>query len=180
MPATATLTRMVPIMAEIVKKHPEFQFGVAALEGIDSSHYQPLKQLPEVKFIVGDTYNLLHVSKAAVVTSGTATLETGLFKVPQVCVYKAGWLEMSIAKAVVKVKFISLINLIAGKEVIRELIQEQATVREISEEVKRLVVDNAYRSRIQEEYKKIYHILDTGSASENAARLMVGYLKNDV
>ena len=59
-------------------------------------------------------------------------------------------------------------------------IQEQATVREISEEVKRLVVDNAYRSRIQEEYKKIYHILDTGSASENAARLMVGYLKNDV
>lgn len=174
---TMELKRMVPLMAEIVKRHPEFQFAVAAVKGVDPSLYLTLKQLPQVKFILDDTYNLLQISSAAIVTSGTATLETGLFKVPQVCVYKAGWLEMKIAKAVVKVKFISLINLIAGKEAIRELIQEQATIKEISDEIKRLVSDNAYRSRIQDEYRKIYSVLDTGSASKNAARLMMGYLK---
>ena len=171
------LKKMVPVMAEIVKAHPQYQFAVAAVEGIDESLYLPLTELSQVKFIKGNTYNLLNVSKAAIVTSGTATLETGLFNVPQVCVYKAGWLEMKIAKAVVKVKFISLINLIAGKEVIRELIQEDATVREISNEIVRLVADSAYRVRILGEYQKIYSVLDTGSASANAARLMVEYLK---
>ena len=171
------LIRMVPLMAEIVKRHPDFQYAVAEVDGLDNSLYQPLKQLPAVKIIQGDTYNLLNVSTAAIVTSGTATLETGLFRVPQVCIYKSGWLEMKIARAVVQVEFISLINLIAGKEVIRELIQEEATQTTVSEELEKLVKNADYRQGIQSEYQKIYSLLDTGSASENAARLMVGYLR---
>ncbi|MEJ0056384.1 MAG: hypothetical protein WDN75_12465 [Bacteroidota bacterium] len=133
--------------------------------------------MPSVKFITDDTYNLLHVAKAAIVTSGTATLETGLFRVPQLCVYITGWLEFKIASSLVKVKFISLVNLIAGKEVIRELIQENATIESISAELKKLVDDSSYRSEMLNEYDKIYRILDTGSASENTAALMVRYLK---
>ena len=116
------------------------------------------------------------MAHAAIVTSGTATLETGLFHVPQVCVYKAGWLEYLIASSLVMVPFISLINLIAGKEVIRELIQKNATVSGLSGELERLVNDTAYRNGIRDEYEKIYKVLDTGSASENTARLMVAYL----
>jgi lipid-A-disaccharide synthase len=172
------LKRMVPVMAEIVRKYKDFQFAVAAVDGLDTSLYVPLKVIPEVKFIEGDTYNLLHVASAAIVTSGTATLETGLFYTPQVCVYKAGWVEFRIAKSLVKVPYISLINLIADKAVIREMIQTEATAAAIGEELGRLLGDAGYREKMMAEYDKIYEVLDTGSASENAARLMVTYLNN--
>lgn len=171
------LKRVVPLMAEVVKKNPGYQFAVAAIDGPDASLYQPLRDLPAVHFIQNNTYNLLRVATAAIVTSGTATLETGLFRIPQVCVYKSGWLEMVIARAVVKVKFISLINLIAGKEVIRELIQETAVTEIVSGELQKLVEAGPYRNTMLKEYDSIYTTLDTGSASENAARLMTGYLK---
>ncbi len=170
------LKRVVPVMAGLVKRYPAFQFAVAAVDGLDPVLYADLKAIPGVAFVQSDTYNLLHVARAAVVTSGTATLETCLFKVPQVCVYKAGWLEMMIAKSVVQVEHISLVNLIAGKVVIQELIQEKATVESISNELQRLMTEGSYRFSMMEEYAKIYKTLDTGSASENAARLMVGYL----
>lgn len=169
---------IVPLMAEIVKKHEGFQFAVAAVDGLDASLYLPLKQLAGVKFIEDDTYNLLHVSQAAIVTSGTATLETGLFRVPQVCVYKTGWLEYLIASSLVKVPFISLINLIAGKEVIRELIQQHATISGISDEVEKLIQNASYQNSILLEYDKIYKTLDTGSASGNTAKLMTKYLNS--
>jgi lipid-A-disaccharide synthase len=173
------LKRIVPLMAEVVRKHPEYQYGIAAIDGPDPSLYQPLKDIPGVHFVNNDTYNLLHVASSAIVTSGTATLETGLFRIPQMCVYRTGWLEMKIARSLVKVKFISLINLIAGHEVIRELIQEDATVKEISKELAKLTPNGPYRRAMLDEYGKIYQLLDTGSASENAARLMVGYLEKN-
>ena len=171
------LKYIVPLMAEIVKKYDKYQFAVAAVSGMDASFYLPLKQLSNVKFIEGDTYNLLYIAHAAIVTSGTATLETGLFSVPQVCVYKAGWLEYLIASSLVMVPYISLINLIAGKQVIRELIQKNATVSGLSDELERLMSDTTYRNGIRDEYEKIYNLLDTGSASENTARLMIKYLR---
>ncbi len=174
------LKKIVPVMAEVIKRHPSLQFAVAAIDGLDASLYAPLRALPRVILVHDDTYNLLHVATAAIVTSGTATLETGLLRVPQVCVYKAGWLEFQIARALVKVPFISLINLIAGKEVIREMIQTEATVEGISNELSKLVTDKAYRDEIRREYEHIYHILDTGSASENTADLMMKYLLEKV
>jgi lipid-A-disaccharide synthase len=171
------LKLIVPVMAEVARMLPHYQFAVAGVDGVDEHLYDPLRSVESVRFLKGQTYDVLRIADAAVVTSGTATLETGLFRVPQVCVYKAGWLEMRIARAVVKVKFISLINLIAGREVIREMIQEQATAEAISAELKKLVGDPTYKRTMKIAYDELYKTLDTGSASENTARLMVKYLR---
>ncbi|MBL7850966.1 MAG: lipid-A-disaccharide synthase [Cyclobacteriaceae bacterium] len=171
------LKRIIPVMTQLVDRFPEFQFAIAAVSSLDGRLYEPLRSHPRVTWVADDTYNLLNIASAAVVTSGTATLETALFKVPQVCVYKAGWLEMQIGKAVVQVKHISLVNLIAGKEIIRELIQEDASVDAVAGELKQLVSPGPYRDAMLTAYASIYSTLDTGSASENAARLMTDYLR---
>ena len=98
------------------------------VQNLPSELYKPLKDLQNVTLVFEATYDLLSHASAAIVTSGTATLETALFKVPQVVVYKAGNLEYAVASKVVKVDYISLVNLIAGKEVVKELIQQDATV----------------------------------------------------
>ncbi len=172
------LKRIIPVMAELVTRFPESQFALAAISNLDGSLYEPLRSHPQVRWILDDTYNLLHVATAAVVCSGTATLETALFNVPQLCVYKAGWLEMKIGKAVVQVEHISLVNLIAGRKVIRELIQEDASVGAIADELQQLVRPGGYRDDLLSAYAEIHRTLDTGSASDNAARLMIGYLQN--
>lgn len=171
---------MMPIFSQVVKRFPDYQFAVAAVSTLDSSQYEQITSEPNVKLVYEDAYNLLMNAHAAVVTSGTATLETALFKVPQTVVYKINALSYAIAKAVVKVKFISLVNLIAGKEVIRELIQDQANAVEIGNELMRLVTDNEYRKRILDDYEFVYETLDIGSASDNTARLMVEYLNDKV
>jgi len=170
------LIRIIPLMARLVDKFPDAQFALAALSNMESTLYDPLRSHPSVRFIVDDTYNLLHVARAAVVCSGTATLETSLFRIPQVCVYKSGWLEMRIAKAVVNVKYISLVNLIAKRSVIRELIQEEASVIAISNELEQLIHPGSYRDHMLQAYDEIHKLLDTGSASDNAAQLIIGYL----
>ncbi|MBS1979485.1 MAG: lipid-A-disaccharide synthase [Bacteroidetes bacterium] len=172
------LARNVPTMLAVVDRFPQYEFGLAALSNLDGKLYEPLRSHPRVHWILDDTYNLLQSARAAIVCSGTATLETGLFKVPQVCVYRAGWLEMIIARAVVQVKHISLINLIVGTEVIRELIQEDASPASVCDELKKLVEDNSYRDQMISGYQDIYHTLDIGSASDNTARLMIGYLRS--
>jgi len=173
------LANIVPVMAEVAGQYPDFQFVVASVEGLDDLLYQPLKNLKNVEFISNDTYNLLHISDAAIVTSGTATLETALFRVPQVCVYRTSWLEYRLVKMIIKVPFISLVNLIADKEVIHELIQNDASLDAISNELKSLVKDDSYRKRIFDSYDDLYRKLDTGSASENTAKLIIKYLRNE-
>lgn len=170
------LKRIVPLMAEVAKQNKDYQFVVAAVGNLNTSLYQELQHLPNVKFVEDASYDLLSVADAAIVTSGTATLETAIFKVPQVVVYKTGTFEYGIASSLVKVKFISLVNLIAGKEVVKELIQQDATLEEVDNELSSLLYDHSYRSAILTAYDSIYQTLDTGSASENAARLMLNYL----
>jgi lipid-A-disaccharide synthase len=171
------LLRMIPIMADVAAGFSQFQFAVATISNLNQDLYSPLAVLPNVTLVNEDTYNLLLNAQAAIVTSGTATLETALFKVPQVVIYRAGTTTYKIVKWVIRVPFISLVNLIAGRAVIQELIQEKANKEELSAELNRLVSDESYRSKILDDYQKIIQILDTGSASENAARLMVGYLR---
>jgi lipid-A-disaccharide synthase len=172
------LTNISPVLIEVAKRFPQFQFLVATVKNLREELYDGFSKLPNVKLVSEDTYNLLLHSRAAIVTSGTATLETGLFKVPQVVVYKASALTVWFVKLVIKVEWISLVNLIGGKEVIKELIQQKANVEDISKELEALVNDENYRSKILRDYDTIYKTLDTGSASENAARLMVHYLTN--
>jgi lipid-A-disaccharide synthase len=171
------LLSIVPVMGEVVKAFPEYQFAVATVNNLDKNLYAPLSKFDNVRLVEEDTYNLLLHADAAIVTSGTATLETALFKVPQMVVYKTGAMSYALAKMVIRVEFISLVNLIAGKEVVKELIQEDATLDKIAAELKALLTQGSYRDKILMEYDGIINVLDTGSASENAARLMVGYLR---
>jgi lipid-A-disaccharide synthase len=171
------LKRIIPLMAAIAKRFPTYQFAVAAVDDFDRSTYDELEKLQNVQLVFEDTYNLLQQSHAAVVTSGTATLETALFKVPQIVVYKANIISYWLAKRLVQVKFISLVNLIARREVVKEMIQSEASPGNVSTELNRLLKDDTYRSKIISGYEEIIKILDTGSASENTAKLMVGYLK---
>jgi lipid-A-disaccharide synthase len=170
------LKLIVPLMAEVADKNKDIQFIVAAVSNLPVELYRALKSRPNVRFVEGETYDLLRIADAAIVTSGTATLETALFKVPQVVVYKTGGLEYAIASSLVKVQFISLVNLIAGKEVIRELIQEKATREIVNAELMKLLRDQPYYSTIRSEYEKLNQLLDTGSASENTAQLIREYL----
>jgi len=170
------LKKIVPLMAAVVQANPQYQFAVAAIQSLPAALYTSLREIASVKFIFDGTYDLLSHAGAAIVTSGTATLETGLFKVPQVVVYKAGKLELTIIRSMVKVTFISLVNLIADKQVVKELIQEQATPDYVNAELKKLVENSACREEMLLEYDSVYKILDTGSASENAAKLMMHYL----
>jgi lipid-A-disaccharide synthase len=171
------LESMAPVMAEVVNNFPDFKFAVAAVNNLDQKLYTTFRSLSNVVLIQEDTYNLLLNSRAAIVTSGTATLETALFKVPQIVIYKASSITYAFVKLVIKVPFISLVNLIAGREVIKELIQQKANVGDISSELQLIAADNDYRDKMLTEYASIYKTLDTGSASENAARLMNDYLK---
>ena len=170
------LKRMIPVMAEVVRMNPQFQFVVAAIETLPQELYEPLRTISFVKFVYNSTYDLLKIADAAIVTSGTATLETGLFNVPQVVIYKGGKLEIAIIRTLVKVPFISLINLIANKPVIKELIQHDAHFDAIDAELKKLLSDGQYRTKMIQQYESIYRTLDIGSASENAARLIISYL----
>jgi lipid-A-disaccharide synthase len=104
-------------------------------------------------------------------------LETALFKVPQVVVYKTSSLEYLIVKSLIKVKFISLVNLIADKEVVREMIQHTANKDQLGAELLKLLNDTSYNSSMKTEYERLYSLLDTGSASENTARLIAQHMK---
>lgn len=171
------LRGIVPLMADLIRANPQWQFVVAAVSSLDDALYTPLRQ-SGVIFLKDRTYDLLQNADAAVVTSGTATLETALFQVPQAVVFRTGALEYFLARQVVKVKFISLVNLIAGREVVRELIQDLAVEEVVSAEVKRLLTDSQYRHGVKSGYREICNTLDVGSASDNAARLMTQYLKS--
>jgi lipid-A-disaccharide synthase len=172
------LQRMLPTMAEVAKANPQFQFVVAAVRTLPQELYKPVTDVPGIKLVFESTYDLLSISSAALVTSGTATLETALFKVPEALIYKASFLEEKLVRALIKVPYIGLVNLIADSPAIKEFIQKDMNVKNLNEELERLINNEEYRKKIFGEYERIYQILDTGSASENAGRLMVSYLTN--
>lgn len=173
------LLNIITLMASVAKRFPTYRFAVAVVNNLDAQLYQPLKELSNVTFVTEDTYNLLQNSAAAIVTSGTATLETALFHVPQIVVYKTSAVTYRIVKMIIRVPFISLVNLIAGREVVRELIQNDLTVGNVAEELE-AILTGPKREAVLQGYDEIIQILDTGSASDNAGRLMVGYLKNSL
>lgn len=164
--------KKLPIMLEATKDFSEYQLVIAGAPSLDAEFYQSVTQ-SKVKFVFGKTYELLACSKAAMVTSGTATLETGLLKVPQVVCYKGSAISFAIAKRLVKVDYISLVNLIMEKEVVRELIQNDCTPEKISEELKKILTDSNYNAEIMSNYKKLAEKLGGGGASERIARSLL-------
>lgn len=172
------LNMIIPLMAEVVKQNPSCQFAVATVDNLSTEFYGDLRSLPNVCFISGATYDLLHHAQAAIVTSGTATLETALFNVPQVVVYRTSAVSYLIAKNLIRVPYISLVNLIAGREVVKEMIQQKANSKDVSAELNLILNENQYREKMMQRYKEIRNVLDTGSASENTAELMLRYLQS--
>lgn len=171
------LKRVVPILADVARANKDVQFVVAAIKTLPAEMYEPFAGVPNVKLIFESTYDLLSHATAALVTSGTATLETALFKVPEALLYKTTRLEEAIVRSVVKIQWLGLVNLILNRNVVRELYQANMTPPKLNEELHRLLDDQAYRKTLIDEYDKLYRILDIGSASENAGRLMVQYLR---
>jgi len=172
--------KKLPVMLEASLSFPDYQFVVAEAPGQEDSFYDEiLKSYPDTGRVRNQTYSLLLHAKAACVTSGTATLETALFGVPEVICYKGSAISYQIAKKLIKVKYISLVNLIMDKPVVKELIQDEMTAANISAELKRLLTDPETISRMRKEYADLKDLLTQGgNASEKAAKIIVGYLND--
>ena len=171
------IERLLPVMLSITDNYPEYEFAIAAAPTFSEAYYQQFIGDKKVKLLFSNTYNLLHNSHAAIVASGTATLETALFKVPQVVVYKGGTLSIAIARMLVKIRFISLVNLIVDRKIVTELIQEDCNTKKIGKEL-RLIVEGEGRDSMLSDYDKLIALMGTPGASEKTARLIVEYLKN--
>ena len=158
---------MLQLMANLTKEYADIQWVVAGVSSFDFDFYTV--HGGDFKVVFDQTYNLLSVADAAIVTSGTATLETALFKVPQVVVYKTSNFSYQIAKRLVQIKYISLVNLVAQKEVVKELIQEEYSLENTKNELEKLLFDNKIRDKQLIEYDGIIKTLGVVKASENAA-----------
>ena len=165
------IAKKLPVMLEVAPYFPDYTFIVGKAPGIENDFYnQWIKDTSNVKAVSGKTYDLLLHAKAALVTSGTATLETALFGVPQIICYKGSNISYQIAKRLVSIKFIGLANLIMNKEVVKELIQEQLTIANLRKELELLLSDSERKRQVMQDYADLKKILQLhGNASENAA-----------
>lgn len=165
-------------MMEASRSFPQYQFVIAGAPGIAPEFYSHYLT-DGAKIVFGETYRLLRHSEAALVTSGTATLETALFRVPQVVCYytAAGKLVSFLRRHILKVKYISLVNLVSGSEVVTELVADGMTVDNIRRELSAIIEGGFRRMQMLSGYDRMIQILGTPGASERAAKLMVKYLK---
>ncbi|WP_139920303.1 lipid-A-disaccharide synthase [Hymenobacter sp. DG01] len=170
------IEEMLYEMVAILPPFLDYQFIVAGVDNLDRNYYANFER-NNVRILFDQTYDLLAHATAALVTSGTATLETALFDVPQVVCYRTSAVSYSIGKAVIKVPHISLVNLIAGKEVVKELIQGDFNARNLVTELKKITADEEFIAQQKAGYAQIREKLGQQRAAEKAARLMVGYLK---
>jgi len=170
------ITKMLSVMLGVVDDFTDYQFVIAGAPSQDYDLYEPFLKSKNVHFIANKTYDLLCHSTAALVTSGTATLETALFKVPEVVCYKGSWVSYQIAKRIITLKYISLVNLIMDEEVVTELIQEKCNSRNISVELKKIIEPN-HRNHVLKKYDILESKLGGIGASKKTAQLIIRNLK---
>ncbi|WP_456437044.1 lipid-A-disaccharide synthase [Psychroserpens sp.] len=166
------ITKMLGVMLSLVNDFKDYQFVIAGAPSQEFSFYKPFIKQDNVAFISNKTYDLLSMSHAALVTSGTATLETALFKVPQVVCYKANSISYQIAKRIITLKFISLVNLIMDREVVTELIQGDLNKKRLKKELIN-ILDEEERNRLFIDYYELEKKLGGKGASDTAAKLIV-------
>lgn len=172
------IAKKLPIMLEVSKSFPDNQFIVAEAPSVEDKFYQDFtKQYSNVSAVKNKTYNLLMQAKAALVTSGTATLEAALFGVPEVVCYKGSPISYQIAKRVIKVKYISLVNLIMDKLVVKELIQHDLTVENLKQGLHELLTNEKRIVEMKKDYAELKRILsEGGNASAKAASSIINFL----
>lgn len=171
------ITKMLSIMLSIVDDFTDYQFIIAGAPSQEYEFYATFLKNKDVHFINNRTYDLLSVAHAALVTSGTATLETALFKVPEVVCYKGNWASYQIAKRIITLNFISLVNLIMDKEVVTELVQDDFNKKRVKEELIK-ILNPEYRKQLLKQYDVLEQKLGGMGASENTAKLIIKDLKN--
>ncbi|MFH1120724.1 MAG: lipid-A-disaccharide synthase [Bacteroidota bacterium] len=164
------ISMVLPLMLAVMKDFPDIDFAIAGVPTLGEDFYKKLMPANAIPVIMNRTYDLLKQSSAALVTSGTATLETALIGVPEVVCYRGGYISYLIARQVIKVKYISLINLIMDKQIVKELIQKDLSRQNLKEELNRLLFDDAYRQSMISDYELLRHKLgDTGASARAAA-----------
>jgi lipid-A-disaccharide synthase len=174
------ILKKLPVMIQVSKHFPDYSFVVAKAPGVEDEFYgDMLKDFENVYAVTGKTYSILYIAKAALVTSGTATLETALFALPEIVCYKGSAISYQIAKRLIKIKFISLVNLIMNKEVVKELIQGEMNTKNLVAELNPLLTDNEKKFTLQQDYAELKKLLSAGGhASSNAAKIIYTFIKN--
>ena len=168
--------RTLPVMIKMASHFPNYQFVVAGVSSLDRSLYKDIMGQSDVFYVENQTYELLQNSSAALVTSGTATLETALFSIPEVVCYKATDFSYRLAKWMIKVRFISLVNLIMDREVVKELIQGDLNEDNLVKELDQLLHNGKRQRRMLEDYEELKDKLGNVGASEKAADIIIGAL----
>jgi len=167
----------LPVMARVADKFPQCRFVIAGLSLHDNGFYEQILEKcnnkANIEVVFDQTYSLLSHSTAAIVTSGTATLETALLNIPQVVCYRIGGISYQIAKRLIKIKYISLVNLVANRQVVRELIQKDFNEETLATELHNLINNRQYRNKMLEEYQNVKNLIGGPGASKRAAEEVV-------
>ena len=172
------ILKKLPIMLKVAERFPNYHFVVAKAPGIDAGFYNELLEpYTNVSSVINCTYQLLSECKAALVTSGTATLETALFGVPEVVCYKGNAISFQIAKKLIKIKYSCLVNLIMDKEVVTELIQDNLTVENLTTELNKILFDPEKKQQLKQDYTALRNLLSQGgNASANTAKSIYNFV----
>lgn len=170
------IRKKLPVMLSMVRHFPQFQFIIAQAPGQEPEIYREMIGNQDVALAAGKTYDLLKQASFALVTSGTATLETALFGVPEIVCYKGNPLSYWLAKKLVKVKYISLVNLILNKQAVTELIQDDLNEQRLLSELAALIENTERREDLQTDYTRLWELLGAEKASDKAAREIVAML----
>jgi lipid-A-disaccharide synthase len=169
------IAKMLGVMLSVVADFPAYQFVIAGAPSQEYAFYEQFLSHQNVKFISNKTYDLLSIAKAALVTSGTATLETALFKVPEVVCYKGSWISYQIAKRIITLKYISLVNLIMDEAVVTELIQDEFNTGNLKKELEKLLDENHKKALLAQ-----YDLLETKLGGIGASAKTAKFIINDL
>jgi lipid-A-disaccharide synthase len=170
------ISHMLEVMLALVPEFSQYKFVLAAVDNVPDEYYHLAKGTKDVAIVTNQAYELLSIASAAIVTSGTASLETALFNVPQIVCYKTSWVTYYAGKLLIKVPFLSLVNLIAEGQVVPELIQREYNRQTVSDHLKSIMVDGPARDQQLAGYRKVKTLLGNKKASQETARLIFDYL----
>lgn len=170
----------LPFMVELSKRFPQYQFVVAGVSWLDKNIYEKYMDGSDIKYVNDQTYELLSHSDAAIVTSGTATLETALLGIPEFVCFWSSWLSYVIARSFIKVNYISLVNLIMDREVVRELIQKDMNMDMATEELKAILEGGGKHDKLMADYAQLQKAIGPAGSSRRTAAEMVRILKEEL
>lgn len=172
------INSMLKIMLMVVDRFPDHQFVIAGLTSVGTAFYQHILKEARAKLVMDQTSSLLQHARAALVTSGTATLETALMEVPEVVCYKGNFISVAIARRIINVKYISLANLIMDREIVKELIQSQLNTKNLSRELDGILNNQKKLQQLYSDYKELKEKLGKEGASQRTAELILENISN--